>query len=269
MNCHYRFYDLEYFFQEASNNGFKYCEIWTSPHHFAVNSYECENPQKLVDLANKYEIEIIAICPEQTNPKPHNIATPFIDQQERVYQYFKNVIDVSSYVGANKVVITTGWCFYDEDSGQAYLRSVKMMKKICNYALEKGVVMALEALQPDESLLVNSAKELSNYIEDVNVDSLKVCIDMGAMARANETINDYFDLFGESIVHVHFVDGHPTGHLAWGDGYRDIQQDLIDFKENNYSGFLSLETASDRYFEIPSETDKRSMNQFLENGGEN
>ena len=30
-----------------------------------------------------------------------------------------------------------------------------------------------------------------------------------------ENINDYFEAFGSRIIHCHFVDGNPTGHMAW------------------------------------------------------
>lgn len=37
---------------------------------------------------------------------------------------------------------------------------------------------------------------------------------------AGDTIDDYFDLLGDDVAHVHFVDvaADGTTHLAWGDG---------------------------------------------------
>lgn len=88
--------------------------------------------------------------------------------------------------------------------------------------------LVLEALQPVESMIVNSAADTKRMIEAVDHPALKACLDMGAMAVAGDTIDDYFDLLGDDVAHVHFVDvaADDTTHLAWGDGNRDMRADL-------------------------------------------
>ena len=267
MNCHYRYYDLNYFFKTISELGFTACEIWTSPHHFSVNSRIYESPDKLLELSNKYKVKIASICPEQTNPKPYNIAERDPKKQKEVLSYFKNIIEIAKLTKANKIVITSGWSFLNEDKELAYQRSVKMMRKICKFAEENHVDVALEALQPEESRLVNSINDLVKYREKVSASSLKICLDMGAMARMEETIEEYFQTFGNDIVHIHFVDGNPTGHLAWGDGKRDMSKDIAILKKYGYSNYLSLENATSRYFMNPKDTDIQNLKSFEINGG--
>ena len=74
MNCHHRFYELEDFFASAKENGYKYVEIWTGPQHFFMDYNGYESVEKLRRLEEKYGIKVIGICPEQTNPKPNNMA---------------------------------------------------------------------------------------------------------------------------------------------------------------------------------------------------
>ena len=124
----------------------------------------------------------------------------------------------------------SGASYYDESKEDAWNRSVEMMRKVCDYAKANDILVAIEALQPDESVLVNSVEQLKAYLDAVNHPQLKVCIDFGAMARVNNTIQDYFDAFGKDVIHTHFVDGKPTGHLAWSDGTRDLKQDLLDLE---------------------------------------
>ncbi|MEF9920227.1 MAG: sugar phosphate isomerase/epimerase family protein [Erysipelotrichaceae bacterium] len=262
MNCHYRFYEFEYFFATAKELGFKEVEIWTSPHHYFVDYNGYEDPDKLRTLADKYGVKIICLCPEQTNPKPNNMAAKDENQKVRVRKYFKNMIDIADTLKIKKVLVTSGWAFYNEVREDAWKRSVTMMRELCSYALSKNITLCIEALQPYESRLVTDTVTMKQYLDDVLAANLKVCIDMGAMAKAEETIDDYFKMFKEDVVHVHFVDGHPCGHLAWGDGTRNMKEDLQALENHDYQGYLSLENATDRYYENPKKADKQSKYLF-------
>lgn len=262
MNCHYRFYELEEFFRYAQELEIRNAEIWTAPHHFFVNYERSDNPHNLKALAASYGVKIVCICPEQTNPKPNNVAAKDPDQIGRVYQYYRNIIDVAAETGAFKVVITSGWAFYNEPLSEAKERSVAMLKRICSYAEEKGVVLAMEALQKSESLIVNTIADLKEIIDRVESKMLKVCLDFGAMAAAGEAPEDYFEAFGPDLVHCHFVDGKPVGHLAWGDGIRDMKKDLEVFDRYDYQGYLSLESANGLYFKQPYLADGKTKQVY-------
>ncbi|MFM1524177.1 MULTISPECIES: sugar phosphate isomerase/epimerase family protein [Helcococcus] len=258
MNCHYRYYTLESFFKYISEIGFKYTEIWTSPQHFFVDYIQNDDVNLLKNLSDKYGVKIHCICPEQTNPKPHNVAARDKNIIDRTIKYYKRIIDIAANVGADKIVTTSGWGFLDKDREEALSRSIEMQKKICDYADKKNIKVCIEALQPIESNLVKNIEDLSRYLEKVNRDNLFICLDFGAMAKAGEDIEDYFEKFGNRIYHIHFVDGKPTGHLAIGDGERDYKVDLGKLYNYGYKKYLSLEIASDRYYNEPYNADRKS-----------
>ena len=263
MNCHHRFFELEDFFKSSKENGYRYVELWTGPQHFFMDHREHESIQKLLDLEEKYGLKIIGICPEQTNPKPNNMAAKAEAMQERVFNYFKRAIDVAVQVKANQVVVTSGWAFYSEDVKAARSRSIAMLKQISSYAKERGMILAIEALQKDESLLANRVIDLKEIVSEVGTSALKICLDLGAMEAAGETIQDYFDAFGKEVVHVHFVDvKDQVTHLAWGDGDRKMQDDLAGFAKNHYRGLFSVECVNGRYFTDPQKADRQSMEQY-------
>ena len=108
MNCHYRFYSLESFFRDARDAGYAAAEVWCGPMHVAVDWARHDDPQELVDLAEHYGIRIIGICPEQTNPKPANMAARGEGAQARTLATFKNVIDLARDTRAGKIVVTSG-----------------------------------------------------------------------------------------------------------------------------------------------------------------
>ncbi len=264
MNIHYRYYTLEDCFKSLNKLGFKNVEIWSSPHHFYLNDMTYQDTKKIKIMAKEYDLNIVCLTPEQNNPKPHNIAAKDKDAKERTLGYFKNAIRAANEFQCNQVLVTSGWAFYSEKKEDPWKRSVEMLSKLCSFAKENGVVLALEALQPQESVLVNNISSTKRMLEDVGSEQLKVTIDMGAMAKAGETIQDYFNVFEERIIHTHFVDGKPTGHLAWGDGERNLEEDLKAFKKNNYKGFFTLEYATDRYYKEPFKADKQTIDKIKE-----
>ena len=261
MNCHYRYYDLEFCFKKLKETGFQKMELWTGPMHFYVDYRTNEDTEKLKLLSEKYGIDIIAICPEQTNPKPNNIAAA--SRQDDIFNYYQRIIDIAEKCKSEKVTITSGWAYRNENLDQAYERSLEMIRKIARYAALKGIYLVMEALQPEESILVNTSQDLRKYIDQVGESNLKVCIDFGAMARMGETIDDYFENCMGLIEHVHFVDGNPTGHLAYTDGDRDIVADLKALRYHGYKGYLSCESVASRYYEKPWIADEKNYRAFL------
>lgn len=265
MNCHHRFYTLESFFASARDNGFDSVELWTGPQHFFMDYAQNDPIDRLRELESRYDVKVIGICPEQTNPKPNNMAAASPEAQQRAFSYFSRAVNVACAVDANQVVVTSGWAFLNEEVDAAYERSVAMLRRLASYAGERGMNLAIEALQPSESVLANSAADMRRLLDDVSEPALKICLDTGAMARAGDTIEGYFELFGSDVVHAHFVDvqmDEMDTHIAWGDGTRDMTADLRAFIEGGYQGILSVETVSSRYHADPAEADCRSMDMY-------
>lgn len=260
MNCHHRFFELESFFSSARNNGYRYVEIWTGPQHFYLDYLGYEPVSKLKQLEERYQVKVIGVCPEQTNPKPNNMAIRSSEGQQRVFTYFKHAIDLAAEIKANQVVVTSGWAFYDEPIEKAFIRSANMLRKLSEYAVQREIPLAIEALQKEESLLANTAQELKVLLDAVNCSALNICLDIGAMQRAGDTIQTYFDIFGKKVIHSHFVDVNKNDtHIAWGDGDRNMADDLACFIDNNYQGKLSFECVNGQYFKAPDQADAKTM----------
>ena len=263
MNHHYMFYELEEFFSSVSELGYPCVELWTAPQHFFMDYRQNDPVERLTSLSEKYGVRIMGICPEQTNPKPHNMAAKDPAIQERVFAYFTRAVDVASAVGATQVLVTSGWAYYSEPVEAARERSAAMLRRVAAYAGEKGINLAIEALRKPESLIANSAADLRVLLDMVNEPALKVCLDIGAMVDAGDTIQDYFDTFGGNVIHAHFVDCGPRSlHLALGDGERDVAEDIRTFERNGYQGVLSVECTDSLTLTDPMGADARSMRAY-------
>ncbi len=264
MNIHYRFFPIEYFFSSVSHIGFKNVEIWLCPQHFEVTYNGYESSEKLKRLAKENHVNIACLCAEQNNPKPSNMAARDKLIIDHSLKYFKNVIDLANELNVSKVLFTSGWSYYDETISNALNRSINHMQELCDYALNKNVTICIEPLQPFESRLVNNKETMKNYLNNINKDNVKIALDLGALGKANESIDEWFLEFGDRIVHCHYVDGNPTGHLPIGKGNRNIEADMISFLKNDYKGFLSFEFANSIAFENPKQADLDSI-KVIEN----
>ncbi|MFM2488559.1 sugar phosphate isomerase/epimerase family protein [Enterococcus avium] len=179
--------------------------------------------------------------------------------------YFEKVIDLASIVESKLVLITPGWNYYDETPEEARSRSVRMLRELCEYAETKGVTLALESIWNKSSLIGDTISKINEIKERVNMNNLKLAIDLGAINSAGESVNEWFDSFGEDIVHCHFVDGTPVGHMPWGLGNLDMKEILQTFSENGYEGGFSMEYVDSRSFINPGKWDSNTKELFLKN----
>lgn len=267
MNYYYRNYTFDYFLDSVSKNGLSNIELWASPQHFWIERTGHQNVASIKKRLADHHLKVICLTPQQSNPNPYNLAARGTNLREGSLNYFKNLIDASSELGVQMVALNSGWDYYDEDPKAAWDRSVEMMKKVAEYAASNQINVAIEALQPEESHLVNSIVDLKLYLECVNEENVGVNIDLGAMARNKETISQYFEAFGSKIIHCHFVDGNPFGHRCWGEGTRNPADDLKTFNTFHYHGDFTFEFGQSQYFLNPAETEQKALSflkPFLE-----
>ena len=259
MNCHYRFYTLEDFFAGLQRNGITHAELWSCASHFRLGESSWQDTKEVKRLAAQYGITIICLTPEQNNPKPYNLATRDPELKKRTHSYFNNAIRAASELNCALISVSSGWSFFSEPTEDAWQRAVAMLHDLAEEAHRCGVTLAMESLLPRETRLVRTLKEEQQMLAEVDSAGLKVNLDTGSMAVAGETIQQWFDVFGKEIVHCHFVDGRPSGHLAWGEGTRDPGKDLADFAKNNYHGYFTLELLSQDYYEKPWKAEEKSL----------
>ena len=262
MNIIHRFYPLDEFLSSSEAAGYEFVELWTGPMHFLLDHTGYEPLERLKAGLRAHGLTLVGLCPEQNNPKPHNIAARDTMRQMRTHASFCHAIEAAAQLGAPQVVVTPGWAFLDEPREAAWTRSVEMLSSLAEHAAQRGVRLVLEALQPEESVLVNTSAQLARLLDEVASPALLACLDTGAMERAGETINEYFFELGDRIVHCHFTDYGEVSHLAWGDGHRSMADDLAALVAHGYAGVCSVETYSERYLNDPAQIDARTMNLY-------
>ncbi len=258
MNLHYRFFPFNYFLDSAVQNRLTRIELWAGAPHFYVDDVRPRDIQRIYGDIERRGLAIVCFTPEQC-AYPINIAAKEVSLRTRSLRYFEKSIDIACDLGCRLVLVTSGLGYFSEAPEEAWARSRESLSRLTRKAERANVLLVLEPLRTDESNLVNSLVSLQKMRAEVASSALKGMIDTIPMALSGETIDDYARLLGKDLVHMHFVDGKPRGHLAWGDGVLPLSQYVQTLDSIDYTGSLTLEITDPSYLLDPRSADERSL----------
>ena len=261
MNIHYLYYSLEYFLDTQAALGVKTIELWPGAPHFFLDSMTYTDCKKVRRAIESRGLQVKVITPENCTYQ-YQFAAQTPELYEKSFSYFSNAIKAGGELGCEIMAINSGWGYWNEDREEAWKRSAEMLSRLAEEAKREGLLLAMESLRPQESQLVTTLADAKRMHEEVKHPNLKVMIDTTAMGVAGETIDQWFDAFGEEIIHMHFIDGNPYGHLIWGDGNHPLGKWLEVLEKRGYHGYLGQEITDFGYFEDPAAFDKKNMAAF-------
>lgn len=258
MNQHYKRYSLDYFLDCQQRAGFENIEFWLGASHFYIDSKEFENPAPVIRKFRDRGLKVVSV----TTPSmayQYQYASQEKELLEQSYRYFTNGVRVASEFGADRIVINSGWGYNGENYDEMWKRLREHIYRVCDFAAECGIICAMESLRDDESNIVYTLKQAEKMFHDVNHPNLKMMVDNIATDLAGESLEEWFEAFGDDLVHMHFLDGNPPAHSSWGDGNTPLLRELETMERHNYKGYLVQEVADDKYFSDPFKADIRNM----------
>lgn len=258
MNLHYLNYSLEYFLNSMVKHEMPNIELWGGfPHLYSedVTLGQAAQIRKEIECRS---LNLVCYTPEQLM-YANNIAAKEPEIRKRSIAYYLKNIDISAELGTNLMLMTSGWGYYHEPIEEAWSHSRESLAILARKAKESGVTLLLEPLQPFESNLITNVQSLKRMLREINMDSIKGMLDTVAMAAAGDTVRDYFEALGAELLHIHVIDGTPSGHLAVGDGSLPIGKYLKEIDGFQYDGYLSMELAASSYYTEPDKAFLRSL----------
>lgn len=261
MNIHYLHYPLDYFLDSMNRMQIKNIELWGGSPHYYIEDLTISETKSIKKKIESRNLKLICFTPEQCI-YPVNIAAkePYI--RERSIRYFIKCIEAASELNSPMMLVTSGWGYLSESKEEAWKRSRDSLERILHKAELLGISLSLEPLRTDESNLVNNLSSLKKMLTEIHSPVLKGMIDTIPMALAGESIEDYFSALGKDLVHIHFIDGKPRGHLAWGDGILPLGKYVESLNSNNYEGYLTLEITDSGYLSDPENAVRKSIEKL-------
>lgn len=264
-NFGYGKFSLETCLNDVAALGMKKFEMWGWAPHFHVDHVGDAEIASLKRNLTSREIELVCYTPEQM-VYPVNVASADANLRKASIEFFKRAARICADMECPILFVTCGWGYYEEATGEAWNRSIEAVKEIVDYAQSLGVLCITESLQPQETNLVLTARDVKKYLDDIGSPNLKTALDTGAMAIQGEEPEEHFELYGHTIIHCHFVDAVPrkASHMIWGDGELPMEKYLQYMDDQDYTGLLTLEMNPGRYGMHPTSGLKKSTQRLRE-----
>lgn len=261
MGIHYLYYPLDYMLDAQAKAGFQTIELVGMAPHFLMDHTGFQNPAPIREMAEERGLTIGCFTPECAVYQ-YLMCSPDEGFHERSMEYFKRGLEAAEQFGATKLLTNCIGGTWDEEYDRVYERAVKSLSLLAPVAADYGITIAVETVRPEESKCIITLPELKRLLQDVNHPNIKAGLDTIAMGVAGETPEEWFAALGEDIVHTHFVDGRPYGHLVWGDGLFPLESYLNVLNKYHYEGLISQEITDFRYFDDPAAADARNFRAF-------
>lgn len=98
-------------------------------------------------------------------------------------------------------------------------RAVTNLQKVCEYASENGLMIALEPLNRFESDLVNTAADVMRLVRDINHPAAKVMLDGFHMSIEERNVEEAIAAAGDKLIHLQVSENYRgipgTGLTPW------------------------------------------------------
>ena len=264
FNLHYdSFYSLKYFFDRMAEFGVQHCEL-IAGHQSLYMDHEYIEDLTDVKRWAKDSGCAVSVVTAQNCRFPYQYAAKEPELRRMTYDFFANGIRMAAELGAHVYQCNSGWGYWNEPEEEGQKRCIDMLRRLSEFAAGYDVRLACESLRPQESLIGCRLDQIKKIYDGIGHPNFAILLDTTAMGVAGETIQQWFDVFGEDIIHTHFIDATPYFHLCWGEGKRNLGADLKTLHDNNYQGLISQELTLGAYYLDPVGTDRKNLAAFSE-----
>lgn len=255
MNLIYGHHTLDYMLDSFERLGIKMFELYAPTIHFDPEMPSFGSASSLKSKLVSRGFSLSCVTPDQC-AYPHNIAEKNEDVRSYAVDYFKRFAEITCELGSKLMLLGPGWGNVDEDVAEAEKRSIDSLRQIVEHAEKLGLTLAFEVLNRYESNVVYSLEGMARTAKAIPSENLKFCVDTVPVELEGKTLDDYFDVLGNRIAHIHMTDGDPLGHVPPGLGKYDMAGYFRTLSKYNYPGNITIEICDTLWSNDPEKATK-------------
>lgn len=164
------------------------------------------------------------------------------EMMKKSIAYMKKIIDLAQDMECPTIIVGSGGKTRSFEEGWNREEGVKCMVEVIRqsglYAQEKGITLAIEAINRYETNFLNTLEEAVNFINMVDLPNVRTMADTYHLnieeVNPAETIRKY----GHTLANLHLAD---SNRQAPGDGHFDFASVAEALREVNFQGYCSFE----------------------------
>ncbi len=245
-NMVYMRFSFAYFLDSMDRLGVHRLELYAcSPHYHFYDSAGDPTPA-MKKLLHSRGFQVVSLMPEE-NTYAINIAAPEDHIRNKTVAQYKRFIEAAADLECPQMLLCPGRPYWDKPFSEGYKWGRDSVEKLTRHAEKHGVTLMYENLNKRESLLATNRFDQFRVVREIDSPYLKCCVDSVPVACAGETLEQYFEVMGDKLAHIHLNDGRPTGHMKWGDGFLDLDEYLNAMRKYDYTGTITMEMANGMY----------------------
>lgn len=200
-------------------------------------------PEQDVEALKRAMLENDLICTSLCGmfPRERDLASSDPAIWENARKYLRGSVDMAAVLGAPLVIVVPSAVNKTAPDGtyeEAWDRARESVLAVADYAGEKGVVLAMEAVNRYETFLVSNLTLLKRFVEEVGHPSVRLMADLFHMSLEERSQEASLRMVAPWLAHVHIADNtrEPAGY-----GRTDFKSALRTLREIGYRGALAME----------------------------
>lgn len=186
---------------------------------------------------------------------------------EKAVQYIKDSVDFAVKVGAKLMIVVpspVGRTVKPDGITLEKLteNAVKNVRRAADYAGEKGIKLAIEAINRYETYFINTLSKGLDFVKAVDHPAVGIMADIFHMNIEEASLTDSLYMIREKLMHVHIADNTRE---AAGMGHTDFKEVLRALKRIGYEGSLTMEfmyRLADPYSAVEVSTQTERMDRY-------
>lgn len=261
-NAPYFRYPFDTFLEIQRELGIEAIEFWGSTPHLWIDHIDYENCNLIKNKLLEYNLKLVSFTP---NPYNYSLSAKFGSiRRENSLAYYINCIKVASELGSPYICVGPYGGEFDCSYEDLLMYYKDSLIKLSCIAEKYEVKILIGTVTKLESKIITTLEELKSLFDEINRDNLKILLNTHSISMVGENIEQWFKVFGDNIVHTHFIDGRYSGSRIWGEGCYPLERYLKLLVNNDYKGYLGQLITSDRYHEDPIKADKKNISALNE-----
>lgn len=235
-NVHYFYYDTKYFFYTTNVSAYIKTELYAGTPHIFIDGHVTDDFDDVFQVARNNNIEIAAIHPETLSFR-YSLTRLDPDWNAKSLQAYKNVIAFAAANNCRYIHTDISGAFLDDDPEAVKNTVFSNIAVLVEDCKEKDVVLVIETQDPYYQGYIATLEQLKELTD--RFESLMVGINYSALKAADESLQQWADIFVDKIRYIRVSDPEE---------YRDVKS----FAECNNIDIIHF-PLDDCYLENPLE----------------